>query len=57
VDRIGNVVLGSGTSGHGFKFGPLLGDWLAWLATNGLADLDQAGEASGPPARFALSRF
>jgi sarcosine oxidase len=33
VGRIGNVIIGSGTSGHGFKFGPLLGDWLAALAT------------------------
>ena len=33
IGRIGNVVIGSGTSGHGFKFGPLLGDWLAALAT------------------------
>jgi sarcosine oxidase len=52
VDRIGNVVVGSGTSGHGFKFGPLLGEWLADLAT---------GAAGGPGPelrqRFALSRF
>jgi len=34
VDRIGNVVIGCGTSGHGFKFGPLLGEWLADLATS-----------------------
>ena len=33
IDRIGNVVIGCGTSGHGFKFGPLLGEWLADLAT------------------------
>jgi sarcosine oxidase len=32
VDRIGNVVIGAGTSGHGFKFGPLFGEWLADLA-------------------------
>jgi sarcosine oxidase len=49
VDRVGRVVIGSGTSGHGFKFGPLLGEWLADLAT---------GRASGPPApRFSLARF
>jgi sarcosine oxidase len=48
VDRIGRVVIGSGTSGHGFKFGPLLGEWLADLAT---------GRGDGPPARFSLSRF
>ena len=49
VDRSGNVVVGSGTSGHGFKFGPLLGEWLADLAL---------GVASPQiPGRFALSRF
>ncbi len=57
VDRIGNVVVASGTSGHGFKFGPLLGDWLACLAADGTADLGQAGGPSGPSARFAVSRF
>ena len=52
VDRVGNVVVGSGTSGHGFKFGPLFGEWLADLAT---------GRADGIPPdlrqRFALGRF
>jgi sarcosine oxidase len=33
LDRIGRVVIGAGTSGHGFKFGPLLGELLADLAT------------------------
>jgi sarcosine oxidase len=49
VDRSGNVVVGSGTSGHGFKFGPLLGEWLADLALG----------VTSPqiPGRFALSRF
>jgi len=32
ADRIGSVVIGAGTSGHGFKFGPLLGSVLADLA-------------------------
>lgn len=32
LDRLGNVVVGCGTSGHGFKFGPLLGELLADLA-------------------------
>jgi sarcosine oxidase len=32
LDRVGRVVVGCGTSGHGFKFGPLLGDILADLA-------------------------
>ena len=48
-DRSGLVVAGCGTSGHGFKFGPLLGSWLASLAL---------GEAPDPAAaRFALGRF
>jgi sarcosine oxidase len=38
VDRVGRVVIGSGTSGHGFKFGPLLGEWLADLAVGGDTD-------------------
>jgi len=49
VDRIGNVVVGAGTSGHGFKFGPLFGEWLACLATG---EQDQL-----PGPRFALARF
>lgn len=32
IDRIGNVVIGSGTSGHGFKFAPLIGETLSALA-------------------------
>ena len=32
VERRGNIVIGAGTSGHAFKFGPLLGDRLARLA-------------------------
>jgi|SRR5271165_555212 len=49
LDRVGNVVIGCGTSGHGFKFGPLFGEWLAALATG------QPGAA--PDRRFALSRL
>jgi sarcosine oxidase len=52
VDRIGNVVVGSGTSGHGFKFGPLFGEWLADLATE-----KAGGLASELRQRFALGRF
>ena len=49
VDRAGRIVIGCGTSGHGFKFGPLLGGWLADLA---------AGLDPGPAARrFSLDRF
>ena len=52
IDRIGNIVIGCGTSGHGFKFGPLLGEWLASLATG-------TGDAPGPALRdrFAAGRF
>ena len=32
LDRVGKVVVGCGTSGHGFKFGPFLGELLADLA-------------------------
>ncbi len=48
VVRVGNVVVGCGTSGHGFKFGPLFGQWLAALAFG-----------SAPPSsqRFGLARF
>jgi sarcosine oxidase len=49
VDRVGNIVIGCGTSGHGFKFGPLLGEWLASLAV---------GQDPGPAARrFSLGRW
>jgi sarcosine oxidase len=48
LDRVGNIVVGCGTSGHGFKFGPLLGDWLAGLAT---------GDRGAAPERFAMGRF
>jgi sarcosine oxidase len=44
IDRVGRVVIGAGTSGHGFKFGPLLGERLADLAT-------------GVPVGDAFARF
>jgi sarcosine oxidase len=31
VERVGGVIVGAGTSGHGFKFGPLLGEQIAAL--------------------------
>jgi sarcosine oxidase len=40
LDRVGNVVVGCGTSGHGFKFGPLLGELLADLADGTTPRLD-----------------
>ena len=47
LDRAGSLVFGCGTSGHAFKFGPLLGEMLADLA-----------EGTEPRfgARFALAR-
>jgi sarcosine oxidase len=49
LDRVGPIVVGSACSGHGFKFGPLLGELLAEIALDGRADM--------PTERFALSRF
>jgi sarcosine oxidase len=48
LDRLGNVVVGCGTSGHAFKFGPLLGELLADLAENRRPAVDLA--------RFSLRR-
>jgi sarcosine oxidase len=35
VKRIDGIVVGAGTSGHAFKFGPLLGEQLAQLVLDG----------------------
>ena len=56
LDRIGNVVVGCGTSGHGFKFGPLLGEWLAALAI-GEDELAGGEELAGLTARLRLGRL
>ncbi len=48
LDRVGHVVVGCGTSGHGFKFGPLLGELLA--------DLADGTEATFDLVRFGLDR-
>ena len=58
LDRVGNVVVGCGTSGHAFKFGPLLGELLADLAERRHPAVDlsrfslrrHAFGADGPPA-------
>jgi sarcosine oxidase len=53
IDRIGPIIVGAGTSGHGFKFGPLLGELLADLA-DGLAPRIPLGWLSaGRPALAA----
>jgi sarcosine oxidase len=54
VDRAGNIVVGGGTSGHGFKFGPLLGEWLAELATAGRPPSYVAQACAALVPRFAL---
>ena len=57
LDRVGHVVVGCGTSGHGFKFGPLLGRILADLADGTEPPLDLArfglhrGADAGAPSR------
>jgi sarcosine oxidase len=48
VDRVGRIVVGCGTSGHAFKFGPLLGELLADLAEDRRPTVDLA--------RFSLRR-
>jgi sarcosine oxidase len=55
LDRVGRVTFGAGTSGHGFKFGPLLGEVLADLAegrspavATGWLGVDRPGLRLGP---------
>jgi sarcosine oxidase len=48
LDRRGRFVVGAGTSGHGFKFAPLLGAVLAGLALG--------HDIPVPRGRFALGR-
>lgn len=50
LDRIGRVVVGAGTSGHGFKFAPLLGEVLADLATGVAPGLDLGPFGASRPA-------
>jgi sarcosine oxidase len=49
LDRTGPIVIGTGGSGHGFKFTPLLGEVLA--------DLAQGHDPGLPVGKFSLSRF
>jgi sarcosine oxidase len=48
LDTAGPLVVGGGCSGHAFKFGPLLGEFLA--------DLAQGRDIPVPRDRFALRR-
>ena len=59
VDRRGAVVVAAGTSGHGFKFTPVLGEMAADLAlgaTQRLARLRLPAVAATPPAPGATGR-
>ena len=53
IDRIGRIVVGCGTSGHGFKFGPLLGEMMADLAIG----TDDRQGAAADRTRVDLRRF
>lgn len=50
LDRLGRVVVGAGTTGHGFKFGPLLGELLADLATGASPSVDLSRFSARRPA-------
>ncbi len=47
LDRVGPVVIATGFSGHGFKFGPALGEVLARLALH--------GDSAAPRFRLAVA--
>ena len=51
LDRVGRIVVGCGTSGHAFKFGPLIGELLADLAEgrDPAIDLGRFGLHRGGP--------
>jgi sarcosine oxidase len=54
IDRIGRIVVGCGTSGHGFKFGPLLGELMADLAIGTGGRRPTGDRLSVDLRRFAL---
>ncbi|SEA90515.1 FAD-dependent oxidoreductase [Leifsonia sp. 21MFCrub1.1] len=49
LDRVGRVVIATGFSGHGFKFGPALSDVLARLALHGEKAAPRFRVAVAPP--------
>jgi sarcosine oxidase len=53
LDRVGRVVVGAGTSGHGFKFGPLLGSVVADLAVGAAPRWDLTAFSLGRAALTA----
>ena len=58
LDRVGRIVVGCGTSGHAFKFGPLLGELLADLAEGRDPPVDLSRfslRRNGPPAAGPLA--
>jgi sarcosine oxidase len=52
LDRRGALTIGAGTSGHGFKFAPLLGELLADLATG-----SRQWASVADVGRFAVNRY
>ncbi len=56
IDRLGRIVVGCGTSGHGFKFGPLLGEMLADLALGTGSPRSHGGPTPVDLRLFALDR-
>jgi sarcosine oxidase len=50
LDRVGRLVIGAGTTGHGFKFGPLFGELLADLAMDVVPSVDLARFSARRPA-------
>src|SRR5437867_4761567 len=50
LDRVGPVVVGAAFSGHGFKFGPLIGEVLAALALGQDPGMDLSRFRLGRPA-------
>jgi sarcosine oxidase len=53
LDRVGRVVVGAGTSGYGFKFGPVLGSLLADLAVGAAPRWDMTAFSLRRPALTA----
>jgi sarcosine oxidase len=53
LDRVGRVVVGAGTSGHGFKYGPFLGSLVADLAVGATPRWDMSVFSLRRPALTA----
>ena len=57
LDRVGRIVVGCGTSGHGFKFGPLLGEIMADLAHGVAPPIRLARFSPRPPLAGAAEQL